>query len=369
MAILDTGVDRNHPDLAGKVVYEACYSTTDPATAYFSACPNGQNSQIGTGAAAPPSRLITGFDHGTHVAAIAAGVAPDAKIVAIQVFSRVYENAAKQCTSGGRRSPCTLTRQSDYIKGLERVIAVRSTYNIVAVNMSLGGGAYASVCDSQPQFTSVKLLIDILRSNGVATVIAAGNDSLRGNIGAPACISSAISVGATSTFPDDASGRCRGLLEYGRFHDIAGAGHADQRRGAGDDHRLRQRQYPGRRALFQGRHIDGCTACGGCHRRVARRQTVGHRQRVGQRTHDERAAGHRPAYGRRSSPKRRLDVYAALCKLIACDPDDFRTLALGAALQGTISSGDTGDTYYFDGEAGQRIVVTMQTPWSASIHS
>ena len=79
------------------------------------------------------------------------------------------------------------------MKGLERVYALRSTYTIAAANLSLGGGAYSSNCDSEGGKSS----IDNLRAAGIATVIASGNDGYCGYISWPACISSAISVGAT----------------------------------------------------------------------------------------------------------------------------------------------------------------------------
>lgn len=93
VAILDTGVKRDHEFLSGKVIDEACYSTN--------LCPDGEGyvSQTGKGAA-DPGRCsnIKGCDHGTHVAGIAAGyggstiaqgVAPGANIIAIQVFSTI----------------------------------------------------------------------------------------------------------------------------------------------------------------------------------------------------------------------------------------------------------------------------------------
>src|SRR5581483_10578391 len=52
VAIVDTGVDSAHPFLSGKVIDEACYSTTSGITSK-SVCPNKQNTQVGLGSAAP----------------------------------------------------------------------------------------------------------------------------------------------------------------------------------------------------------------------------------------------------------------------------------------------------------------------------
>jgi len=92
VAILDTGVDNTHSAFApGRVIEEACYSTTAPGQS-ISLCPGGVSEATGPDSALPCT--IVGCDHGTHVAGIAAGndatitgVAKDADIIAIQVFS------------------------------------------------------------------------------------------------------------------------------------------------------------------------------------------------------------------------------------------------------------------------------------------
>ena len=73
IAVLDTGVDKAHPFLTGKVVEEACYSKTEPGVSQ-TLCPNGLDQQIGPGAAVPCT--LTNCFHGTHVAGIAAGSDP-----------------------------------------------------------------------------------------------------------------------------------------------------------------------------------------------------------------------------------------------------------------------------------------------------
>jgi len=191
VAILDTGVDSTHEFLAGKVVHEACFSSNNAAYGSTTICPDGTESQIGVGAGEP---CVDHCDHGTHVAGIAAGkgasysgVAKDADIIAVQVFSLF---PSSYC--GG--SPCVLSYSSDQLAALEHIYDQRANYSIAAVNMSLGGGAYSSACDTDFR----KAAIDLLNDVGIATVIASGNDGYANYISAPACISSAVSVGSTT---------------------------------------------------------------------------------------------------------------------------------------------------------------------------
>jgi subtilisin len=181
VAVLDTGVDRNHAFLAGKVVSEACYSST--FSGWTSLCPLGVNSTA-PGSAAP---CASGCEHGTHVAGIAvgrggafSGVARDATLIGINVFSRRTSDGAMAAWD------------SDLMLALQRVYALRGTFNIAAVNMSLGGGLFSAACDSD----SLKPLIDQLRSVSIATVVASGNNGSASQLSSPGCISTAISVGS-----------------------------------------------------------------------------------------------------------------------------------------------------------------------------
>ena len=127
IAVLDTGVDSSHPFLAGKVIEEACFSTTTAGLS-LSTCPDGTDEQFGPGAAAPCS--LSDCIHGTHVAGIAAGngatasqpfsgVAKGARLMAVQVFSQVTD--AQSC---GGTAPCAGAFSSDIIAGLERVYSL-----------------------------------------------------------------------------------------------------------------------------------------------------------------------------------------------------------------------------------------------------
>ncbi len=106
--MLDTGVDKSHPFLAGKVVSEACYSSDFSGFAE-STCPGGDGAAINSGR--PCSASVSGCDHGTHVAGIAAG-------------------------------------HNGSLSGVAQ--ALRTQFDIAAVNMSLADGEYSGTFDVVP---------------------------------------------------------------------------------------------------------------------------------------------------------------------------------------------------------------------------
>jgi subtilisin family serine protease len=186
VAIIDTGVDRTHNALRGKVVSEACYSE-------LRGCRGGRRQHLGRGAAAPCT-FSDDCGHGTHVASTAAGrafpgghegVAPDARIVAVRVG---HEQGI-----GG--FGLTLW---DLDSSLQRVLALRrSGRPIVAVNMSLGfSGLTPQQCATTP-FLTQRLAAQLTRA-GVAVIASAGNDGVTGNISFPACLPSVYAVSAST---------------------------------------------------------------------------------------------------------------------------------------------------------------------------
>lgn len=199
VAIIDTGVQSNHPFLTGKVIEEACFSTTSGTLNGI--CPSGTN----PGAGRAVNCTFNGCEHGTHVAGIAAGfntkhgippngVAKDAKIVAIQVASR--ESDPKGCAAG---PPCARFLISDVIRALEFIVKHPQVGNIpiAAVNLSIGAGAFQDACDSQePLATSLINRLLKFGGRGIATVAGSGNSGYADAISWPACITNVIAVGS-----------------------------------------------------------------------------------------------------------------------------------------------------------------------------
>ncbi|EWM67651.1 secreted peptidase [Micromonospora sp. M42] len=160
VAVLDTGVDLTHPDLAGKVAESRNFTEeTNPDD-------------------------IVG--HGTHVASTIAGsgaasggkyrgVAPDATLL-----------SGKVCEVYG----CT---ESAILAGMQWAAAEQ---HATVVNMSLGGGDTPEV---DPLEEAVGTLTE---QHGTLFVIAAGNDGADGSVGSPASADAALAVGAVDR--DDA---------------------------------------------------------------------------------------------------------------------------------------------------------------------
>lgn len=225
IAVIDTGVDGSHSffstDGASRMVDGACYSGggfTNFREA-VTLCPNRTTVQLGAAAGVDCTRFsFPGCDHGTHVAGIAAGnggVANEANIIGIQAFTGLRDLFRRNLCGTGVGKDCVVAFDSDILKALERVFALRNTYNIAAVNMSLGGGQYRSACDGvSPMVTGI---VNQLKAAGIATVASSGNNGFLVDAGWPSCITNVVSVGATSDFTGTVFGRSV-ILDFRTFY-------------------------------------------------------------------------------------------------------------------------------------------------------
>ena len=198
VVVIDTGVDRRHPFLRGRVAFEGCFA---------SRCPNGQRAMVGPGAAAPV------HPHGTHVAGIVLGrsraddlygVGPDLNLIAF--------NVANPGSAG--------MMDSSILAALDVTLRLAAAGTAIgAVNMSLGSSRRTSgVCRSG----IYDLAANLFSRARIPVVVASGNDGKANRtapVGFPACIDGFISVGAVNksrrvaTFSN--SGRILDLLAPG----------------------------------------------------------------------------------------------------------------------------------------------------------
>ena len=187
VAVLDSGLDTDHPDLADDLVHQECFLDEDGTINGVGDCPTGSDRQSGPGAAED------GVGHGTWTSGIVTsrgtvapvGVAPDASILAIKVL----DNSG---ASG------TFTYFSEIVAALDYIIT--SQPNVKVINMSLGTFAlYANECDNSTGFNILgAAAIDTLRASGVIAFASSGNNGSGSEMTSPACLSNVISVGATN---------------------------------------------------------------------------------------------------------------------------------------------------------------------------
>lgn len=170
VAIVDTGVDLDHPTLSGKVVFARDTGDEDDDA---SDCDG----------------------HGTAVASIAAGRAYSWS--GSEVFAGgVAPEASVLAYKASRSSDCGSFYTSDVVQAIQDAVLRRDEHNVVAVNLSIGStdDHFPGYCDSRN--SSYAAAINAAVTAGVAVVVSAGNEAAKTGLSSPACVSGAISVGS-----------------------------------------------------------------------------------------------------------------------------------------------------------------------------
>jgi subtilisin family serine protease len=159
VVVLDTGVNYTNPAFG-------CTAPGVPATCKIAAAFD----------VAANDNSMDDSGHGTNVAGIVAGVAPGARIAALDVFT-----------------PGAGAYSTDIIAGINWAITNKALYNIKSINISINWTTkYTSACTSSwatAPFASA-------RAAGILPVVAAGNLGWTDGVSEPACAPGAVSVGA-----------------------------------------------------------------------------------------------------------------------------------------------------------------------------
>ena len=181
LVIADTGFDTQLPILRDRIVHEVCLLD-------WYSCPNGKNIQEGVGASALPLQIaqLGGFGHGTQMASIAVFTDPSVKFVLVRIIAS---------SSSGTRLP---TSDSIVLRLLEWVSTNREKYNIGAVAMAQGHHAVLQTKDYCPKTPAIEKKIAELKRFDIPVVLPAGNGADKSRIDWPACIPSALAIGAST---------------------------------------------------------------------------------------------------------------------------------------------------------------------------
>jgi hypothetical protein len=196
VAVLDTGIDTDHPDLSDDIAAGAWHSLDQGVD-------QGAGAEDDNGHGTNVSGCITSAG---NVASV--GVAPDTDILAIKVL--------KSDGSGW---------VSDWVAGVDYVVSVVGNYgNLCAINMSLGTNTlYTNCpCDNDDAFTqAAQASILAARNVGIVTFASSGNDGSTTSMSSPGCLSATSAVAAVY---DQDLGR---EPDSGTYQDAFGVGFGD----------------------------------------------------------------------------------------------------------------------------------------------
>ncbi len=173
VAILDTGIDYDHPALDGRVVGGVNYA----ANALWGAT--------------DPASWDDRHGHGTFVSGIVGsgqagltGMLPRIEFVSVRVLAQNGQGSL-----------------SDVASGLNWVAEHADQLNITAVNLSLGTDTVYASPDTVPNWSvtsDIQHAFDRLEAMGLVTVVASGNSGSKTGMSFPAILDGTISVGAVN---------------------------------------------------------------------------------------------------------------------------------------------------------------------------
>lgn len=180
IAILDGALDTSLPIFKNRIVYEACVTQ-------WASCPNGLSEMEGLNSSTLKPEWISknGFEHGTQMASLAIATNPNVNIVFVRIVG-ANANGLRQATG-----------EATVFNALDWVIRNKDKFNIQAVSMSQGHHNLATGKDYCPKTPITESKILTLKSMNVGVFFPTGNTRDYSRIDWPACIPSAIAVGAT----------------------------------------------------------------------------------------------------------------------------------------------------------------------------
>ena len=184
IAVIDTGLNKNHEQFSGRVIAEYCAAFTGEKGDPYASCVEGSSEPS-------QARRKEEYNHGSHVTGIAAGrdgIAPHAKIVSINRASETCDGDYCQTISF-----YDLSEVVQYLVDLQKEYRSAGKPQIAAVNMSYGSGRHSDFCDDE--FPEAKKAFDLLMEYGIIPVNSSGNSGYAGEISHNACLSNSYAVG------------------------------------------------------------------------------------------------------------------------------------------------------------------------------
>ncbi|OGM99692.1 MAG: hypothetical protein A3B91_01470 [Candidatus Yanofskybacteria bacterium RIFCSPHIGHO2_02_FULL_41_29] len=176
IVILDTGYNYNHPELQSSYLggWDFVNNDNDP-----------MDDHIGS---------VGAPGHGSHVAGIITSDGIDPQSIGVAPNSNII--SGKILDSNGAGSYSAIINGIYWaINGPDNTYGTSDDFDPDAINISIGGGTYANLCDNMDATAlGISKAIQYAKSHGVLVVIAAGNNPA--GVSLPGCLSESFTVGA-----------------------------------------------------------------------------------------------------------------------------------------------------------------------------
>jgi len=187
IAILDTGVNPEHPDVSGNLIFNATFTSYDPVNF------GPQNCEVPD--PTDPNQLrdlpVDQVGHGTWTSSLAAGaagpgtglmigVAPEAKILNIKVL-RAVAVAPGVITPPAADTPfnrCFLRGGSGLFSWVLQGMLLASEQGADVISMSLGGFVPRNQAGGAALFSAFNRVANFVTAHGAVVLAAAGNSAL-----------------------------------------------------------------------------------------------------------------------------------------------------------------------------------------------
>jgi subtilisin family serine protease len=188
IAMIDTGVDSTHPELANKVAYQHCFvtnpNTGSQSTSSFSTDPDGHGTDV-TGVAAANTNNAFGY----------AAAGGNVVVYGYRVFPTPDDTCSDQnplVTPG----PLCTAEPADVASAINDAIA--KGVNVISLSLGGAGTTNAPACTGGVDSDLTEgQAINAAIAHNIVVVAAAGNDATAA-LEAPACDTGVIAVGASA---------------------------------------------------------------------------------------------------------------------------------------------------------------------------
>ncbi|WP_027709699.1 S8 family peptidase [Zooshikella ganghwensis] len=210
VAVIDSGVNTNHPQIKGKIVKEYCFLSPDTSALTatqlkiklskfgkdYGGCPNGKNFDESIGASEDEN------GHGSNVTGIIAAQPSTTKDAVPRGSAPGVNIVSMKVTNAKGRS-----QTQDIVSALRKLATDPALNDVKVINLSITNpGNIPEDCDNMSK-GDYQGLINQLVSQGKTFVAGSGNNGYSTGEGFPSCLSSTISVAAHSatTIPGKSS--------------------------------------------------------------------------------------------------------------------------------------------------------------------